>query len=142
MSGSPVCKPFGPCYPDLGAGVAKFRLVANKAGSIAAMARADVVAYADAIEKAIRAKHRTMHMRPTPSMAPKWYSPPSITRLFECDNPMPMRGDPDWNTSCGCGNLRYYEKHRCDKWALRERAVYAAMMKEKRILLPPPYRFS
>jgi hypothetical protein len=125
----------GPPYPDLGAGVAKWRKVAAKAGSIAAMDRADVVAYADAIEKAIRAKHRTMHMRPTPSPTAGWYSPPSISRLFKCDNPMPMRGDPDWNTNCGCGPLRYYEKHSCNKWALREQAVYAAMMEEKRAAL-------
>jgi hypothetical protein len=120
-----------PEYPELGAGVAKWRRVANKAGSIAAMTRADVEAYADAIEKAVRAKHRTLHMRPTPKETGGWYSPPSIARLLRYENPLPMAGDPDWTTNCGCGNLRYYEKHSCNKWKLREKAVYAAAMKAK-----------
>lgn len=113
---------YGPPYPDLGAGVAKWRKVANKAGSIAAMVRADVVAYADAIEKAIRAKHRTLHMRPTPSPSAGWYSPPSISRLFKYTLPIPMRGDPPWKPS----------DVNADHWAAREKAVYAAAMEAKR----------
>jgi hypothetical protein len=124
----------GPPYPELGAGVAKWRRVANKAGSIAAMARADVVAYADAIEKAIRAKHRTLHMRPTPSPTGGWYSPPTIARLFKCDNPIPMRGDPDWKAAVKCQH-RYYDKCTCDYWGVRQKAVYAVAMEEKRAAL-------
>lgn len=116
----PVLEPFGPLYPDLGAGVAKFRRKANQVGSIREMLRADRVAYADAIEKAIRAKHRTLHMRPTPSVNGGWYSPPSVTRLLRYENPLPMRGDPSWDTG---------DK---DKWGKRERAVYEAMMTAKR----------
>jgi hypothetical protein len=115
----PVEEPFGPVYPDLGAGVAKWRRVAAKAGSVRDMARADVVAYADAIEKAIRAKHRTLHMRPTPSTSPGWYTPPSITRLLRYENPMPMRGDPGFRRGG-------------DEWAARQTVVYAHMMKQKR----------
>jgi hypothetical protein len=115
MSGWPVCEPYGPTYPELGAGVAKWRRVANKAGSIAAMARADVVAYADAIEKAIRAKHRTLHMRPTPSPSAGWYSPPTVARLLRYENPIPMRGDPRHDGS----------------WHGREKAVYEAAMRAK-----------
>ena len=123
-------EPLGPAYPNLGAGVAKFRRLAEKAGSIRAMARADVVAYADAIEKAIRAKQRTMHMKPNPPTTPGWYTPPSITRLLRYDKPLPMVGDPDWKPTCthvcrgrGC---------QCDHWGARERAVYASMTEAKR----------
>lgn len=91
----------GPVYPELGATVARYRRIAAFHGSIKEMPKADRRAYADAIEKAIRAKHRTLHMRPTPSMTPNWYKPPSITRLLHYDNPLPMVGDPnhgrDWN---------------------------------------------
>lgn len=62
-----IPEPFGPFYPDLGATVAEFRRKANLVGSIKEMLPNDRRAYADAIEKAIRAKHRTLHMRPTPS---------------------------------------------------------------------------
>lgn len=117
-----VCEPFGPEYPELGAGVAKFRRIAAKVGSVRAMARADVVAYADAIEKAIRAKHRTMHMRPTPSVTAK-ITAPSIVRLFRYDNPIPMQGDPPWKPS---------NVNAC-QWAAREKAVYAHAMKQKRV---------
>jgi hypothetical protein len=115
------CSDHGPLYPDLGAGVAKYRRLAAKAGSIKEMARADRVAYAEAVEKAIRAKHRTMHMRPTPAATPGWYTPPSITRLLRYENPIPMQGDPDWRRGDqGAG-----------PWSRRERAVYAAAMKAK-----------
>lgn len=116
----PVPAPFGPEYPDLGAGVAKFRRLAAKAGSVSAMPRAERHAYADAIEKAIRAKHRTLHMRPTPSAAPGWYKPPSIARLLRYKNPLPMQGDPYWKTNDD------------DQWAAREAAVYVAAMKNRR----------
>jgi hypothetical protein len=113
----------GPPYPDLGANVAKWRRVAAKAGSIAAMARADRRAYAEAIFKAIRAKHRAMHMRATPSPSAGWHTPPAISRLFKYDRPLPMRGDPAWTPKDGgC------------PWAARERAVYAAAMEAKRAL--------
>lgn len=108
----------GPSYPDLGATVAKFRRKAAAAGSIREMARADVVAYADAIEKAIRAKHRTLHMKPNPPTTPGWYNPPSITRLLHYENPIPMQGDPSWNRD---GN----------QWANREEAIYTAAMESK-----------
>lgn len=111
----------GPPYPDLGATVAKFRRKASQAGSIKEMLRADRVAYADAIEKAIRAKHRTLHMRPTPLATPGWYNPPSITRLLRYKDPLPMVGDPPWRDDDQVG----------DKWRMREQAVYAAAMKEK-----------
>lgn len=124
-------EPFGPAYPDLGAGVAKFRRLAEKAGSIRTMARADVVAYADAIEKAIRAKQRTMHMKPNPPTTPGWYTPPSITRLLRYDKPLPMAGDPDWKPMCTrvCRGSRGCQ---CDHWGARERAVYASMTEAKR----------
>ena len=111
-----------PPYPDLGAGVAKYRRAAMKAGSIMAMAKAERHAYADAIEKAIRAKHRTLHMKPTPALTPRWYKPPSITRLLRYETPIQMAGDPQWETKC---------KRTDDKWAVRQKAVYAAAMAEK-----------
>jgi hypothetical protein len=114
-------EPFGPVYPDLGAGVAKYRRKAMQAGSIKNMSREDRHAYADAIEKSIRAKHRTLHMKPTPPMTPGWYKPPSITRLLRYENPLPMCGDPNWKPSDA--NVNY--------WVAREKAVYAAMMKDK-----------
>ena len=112
-------KILGPLYPDLGATVAKFRRKANQAGSVKEMLPADRRAYADAIEKAIRAKHRTLHMKPNPSTTRGWYNPPSITRLLHYENPIKMQGDPDWRRGHG------------DDWRNREEAVYAHMMKEK-----------
>lgn len=109
-------------YPDLGAGVAKWRRVASKAGSIREMSKADRHAYADAIEKAIRAKHRTLHMKPTPSMTPGWYKPPSIARLFHYENPIPMKDDPHWKRA----------DVNADQWDARAKAVYAAAMEQKR----------
>jgi hypothetical protein len=128
QSGIPGDYAWYPEYPELGATVAKFRRVANEVGSIRSMARADVVAYAEAIEKAIRAKHRTLHMRPTPLMNTPKYSPPSITRLLHYDQPLKMVGDPDWIPKCKCPR---YGKCTCNHWAPREEAVYAAMMEEK-----------
>lgn len=104
-----------PPYPDLGATVAKFRRKANQVGSIKEMLPADRRAYADAIEKAIRAKHRTLHMKPTPSVNAGWYTPPSITRLLHYEYPLPMVGDPDHGR----------------KWHRREE-VYAHEMARKR----------
>ncbi len=112
----------GPMYPDLGETVAKHRRKAAQAGSIRDMARADVVAYADAIEKAIRAKHRTLHMRPTPPTTPGWYNPPSITRLLRYENPIQMVGDPAWDAEG--------DQWR-NQWRNREIAVYAAAMEAK-----------
>ena len=48
---------YGPEYPDLGASVAKFRPAAAKQG-VMAMQREQRLAYADAIERAIRSKQR------------------------------------------------------------------------------------
>lgn len=110
-----------PEYPELGATVAKFRRQANGAGSVMAMMPWDRHAYADAIEKAIRAKHRTLHMKPNPPTTPGWYKSPSIARLLRYERPIPMRGDPDWKPSDA----------NADWWSAREKAVYAAMMKEK-----------
>lgn len=114
----------GPNYPDLGAGVAKYRRMAAKAGSVMEMSKADRHAYADAIEKAIHAKNRTLHMRPTPSITGGWYSPPSISRLLRYENPIPMQGDPHWSRDKG------------DDWAEREQAVYKHAMKEKHAAAP------
>jgi hypothetical protein len=124
-----IAEPFGPLYPDLGAGVAKFRRKAAQASSIKNMERADVVAYADAILKAIRAKQRVMHMKPNPPTTPGWYTAPSITRLLRYEKPIKMAGDPDWAPKCDC---RRYGICKCDHWAPREKAVYAAAMKAKR----------
>jgi len=44
-------------YPELGATVAKFRAKANAAGSLTALPRSERVAYANAIEAAIRTKN-------------------------------------------------------------------------------------
>ena len=112
----------GPTYPDLGQTVAKFRRKAAAAGSIREMERADRVAYADAIEKAIRAKHRTLHMKPTPPMTPGWYNPPSITRLLRWEHPVQMAGDPQWDKG--------HDRDGC-RWELREKAVYVAAMRAK-----------
>ena len=49
-----VPEPFGPIYPDLGSGVAKFR----KRGPVAKMPKAMRREYGEAVEKAIRAKQR------------------------------------------------------------------------------------
>lgn len=65
-----------PEYPDLGNTVAKFRREVTKAGSLMAVPRELRRAYAEAIFKAIRAKHRVLHMRLTPSINGGWYSPP------------------------------------------------------------------
>lgn len=127
----------GPAYPDLGAGVAKFRRLAVKAGSVMDMPKAERHAYADAIEKAIRAKHRTLHTRPTPPTTPGWYKPPSITRLLRYENPIKMQGDPMWLPDNA--RLRYSNEPNpnIDQWALREAAVYAHMMDEKRARIAP-----
>jgi hypothetical protein len=54
-------EPPNPPYPDLGEGVAKYRRKAN--GSIYSLSRAERVAWADAIERAIRAKQRAALQR-------------------------------------------------------------------------------
>lgn len=127
MAYETVPEPFGPVYPDLGAGVAKFRRLATKAGSIRDMAKAERHAYADAIEKAIRAKHRTLHMRPTPAVNGGWYSPPSVARLLRYQNPpRGMAGEPDW------------DRNAHNQWDERSQAVYAATMEAKRALSPRP----
>lgn len=120
----------GPAYPDLGATVAKFRAKANHVGSISEMLPADRHAYADAIEKAIRARHRTLHMKPNPPTTPGWYNPPSIARLLRYDKPIKMQGDPDWTPKCE--SACRYRGCQCDHWGAREKAVYAATLAEKR----------
>jgi hypothetical protein len=104
-----------PEYPDLGAKVAKLRRGDDRK------------AHGEAVLEAIRAKNRRLHMRPTPSMTPNWYSPPSITRLLHYDKPLPMCGDEWSSPRCECPNKCY-----CDHWGAREKAVYAAAMEEKR----------
>jgi len=106
-----------PEYPDLGAKVAKLRWGPDRK------------AHGAAVLEAIRAKNRALHMRPTPSLTPNRYKPPSITRLLHYKNPIPMRGDPDWRVSCKC---KRYTKCTCDQWDMREKAVYTTMMEEKR----------
>lgn len=112
----------GPAYPNLGATVAKFRRKAAQAGSIGEMLKADRHAYADAVEKAIRAKQRVMHMKPNPPTTPGWYTPPTITRLLRHDSPpRGMVGEPEWK-----------RKHDASDWQRRAEAVYAAAMEAKR----------
>ncbi len=106
---------YGPLPYELGATVAKFRREAAREGGVMAMTPWQRRAYADAIEKAIRAKHRTLHMKPTPKETGGWYSPPSITRLLRYENPLPMRDDPPHDGT----------------WEGREQKVYAAMMQAK-----------
>ncbi len=109
-----------PEYPELGAGVAKFRRIAAKAGSVMAMFPWERRAYADAIEKAIRAKHRTLHMRPTPSESAGWCAPPSIARLFRFKNPpQGLAGEPKW------------DRNAYNPWGARSEALYAAAMELK-----------
>jgi RimJ/RimL family protein N-acetyltransferase len=110
-----------PEYPDLGATVAKLRREAMKAGSVMAMPREARRAYAEAIFKAIRAKHRTLHMRPTPSLEPNWYSPPSVTRLLRHETPpIGMHGEPEWR-----------RVHNAMDWQNRAEALYAQAMENK-----------
>jgi hypothetical protein len=112
----------GPIYPDLGATVAKFRRRAEYHGSVKDMPKNERHAYADAIEKAIHARHRTLHMKPNPPTTPGWYNPPSVTRLLRHN--MPPRGmvdEPEWK-----------REHNASDWQTRAEAVYAAMMEAKR----------
>jgi hypothetical protein len=55
----------GPIYPDLGPGVAKHRRAAKR--GLMKLSKAQRHAYADAIEKAIRAKQRAALQRELPS---------------------------------------------------------------------------
>jgi hypothetical protein len=64
-TGVPLAPDTTPPYPDLGPTVAKFRRLASK--GLAAMLVTDRRAYADAIEKAIRAKQRAELQRELPS---------------------------------------------------------------------------
>lgn len=107
----------GPIYPDLGATVAKFRRKAAHVGSIKEMLPQDRYAYGEAVEKAIRAKQRVLHMKPNPPTTPGWYTPPSVTRLLRYqDPPRGLYGEPEWKGN-GYNN-----------WAARSEAVYKAMM--------------
>ena len=60
----------GPLYPDLGAGVAKYRRMAGK-GGVAKMPPAMRYAYGEAVEKAILAKQRSELQRELPTHAPR-----------------------------------------------------------------------
>lgn len=60
-------EPFGPLYPDLGSGVAKYRRMAVGAGGLMAMDKAMRNSYGEAVEKAIRAKQRSELQRELPS---------------------------------------------------------------------------
>jgi hypothetical protein len=126
-SGIPGDYAWYPEYPDLGATVVKFRREAAKAGALMALPREVRRAYADAIFKAIRAKHRTLHMKPSPPTTPGWYSPPSITRLLKYKTPLLMKDDPDWRPKCSCPRYTC----NCDQWGAREEVLYAQAMKEK-----------
>ncbi len=58
LSAAEILAQLGPAYPEMGGSVAKFRKLAAKAGSIAAMSKADRFAYGLAVEKAILSKQR------------------------------------------------------------------------------------
>jgi hypothetical protein len=63
MNTEPV-EPFGPIYPgNLGAGVQKHRRTAAKAGSVAAMSKAERRAYGEAVEQAVRSLQRQAMQR-------------------------------------------------------------------------------
>ncbi len=110
---------FGPPpYVDLGARVAKYRRAAAKAGGVKNMYPWDRHAYADAVEEAIRAKHRMLHMRPAPKEIGAYrYSPPPVSRLLRYENPIRMVGDPPHDGS----------------WRGREKAVYEHMMRPRHV---------
>jgi hypothetical protein len=59
-----IVEPFGPVYPELGAGVAKYRKRMGD-GGLADLTREERRAYADAIETSIRAKQRSALLRVT-----------------------------------------------------------------------------
>ena len=63
-----IQEPFGPMYPDLGTGVAKYRRMARK-GGVQKLPEAIRWAYGEAIEKAIRAKQRNELQRELPTHA-------------------------------------------------------------------------
>lgn len=64
-----LLEPFGPMYPDLGSGVAKYRRMAVGTGGLMAMDRQFRQAYGEAVEKAIRAKQRSELQRELPTHA-------------------------------------------------------------------------
>jgi len=109
---------FGPAYPDLGSGVAKFR----KRGPIAKMAKADRRAYGEAVETAIRAKQRAALMREGTS--PRSFEPIGDARLQR------MR------QALQASVARERREREPDEW----KPMYAAAMEEKkkRAAAPPP----
>lgn len=68
MTEKELFEKYGPQYPEMGPGVAKFRRLAAKAGSIASMDKADRQAYGAAVEAAIRAKQRAALVPPSPQL--------------------------------------------------------------------------
>lgn len=58
----------GPAYPDLGAGVAKYRRLARH--GLADLTREERHAYGEAVERAVRAKQRSELQRELPSFKP------------------------------------------------------------------------
>lgn len=102
-----------PPYVELGSKVKQYRREANTLGSVMKMSVKRRHAYADAIEAAIREKHRKLHMKTTPKYDREYqYRPPSIDRLFKYNLPIRMVGDPPHNGT----------------WLGRERMVYEHMM--------------
>jgi hypothetical protein len=109
---------FGPIYPDLGSGVAKFR----KRGPIAKMAKADRRAYGEAVETAIRAKQRQALMREGTS--PRSFEPIGDARVQRQRQAL---------QAAVASERREREP---DEW----KKMYEAAMKEKaeRAAAPPP----
>ena len=66
MSADKLTAKYGPLYPDMGQGVAKFRTIAKKCGGVQKMSEADRWAYGSAIEKKILAMQRSELQRELP----------------------------------------------------------------------------
>ena len=110
-----VPEPFGPDYPDLGAGVAKFR----KRGPVAKMPKAMRREYGEAVEKAIRAKQRQELMR-------EGTSPRAVDVIGEARL---QRLRAALQASVG----KERREREPDEW----KAMYEEAMKQKRAAPPP-----
>lgn len=117
-----IPEPFGPVYPDLGAGVAKYRRKANYVGSLREMLPGDRRAYGEAVEKAILAKQRAeLQSFCTRAVAPSRAEPIGKARLAWLNGQL----------------LAYPAKERAKRTEQELRAMYAHAMHEKRRASPP-----